>query len=816
MSGYVRQATANIQSGKVIYAEDINAELNAISAAFSGSTGHLHDGSTGNGPKIELSNSVVGTLPLANGGTGATNATGARTNIGAHNATNLTTGTLPAARLSGNYSFGSLTLSGNLNTDGSVRVGGNLRVGEAFIRWEEDTLYIAPRTGDASGRQVIIRPRGYGNDTSQIVFSSNGYIEIPNGGVTASGTFTGNGSGLTNLNASRVTTGTLPAARLPNHSADLLTSGTLPSGRLSGNYSFGSLTLSGNLNLTSGRIAGDAAFIETNPGGWTVRTNNNSSNYILSVQSGGGAERFKVVHGAPLLQGDSTGWSVNGAFTATSISGTLSGNGSGITNINASNISSGTLNDGRIPNLNASKVTAGTFHVDRIPALPASKVTSGTFAVDRIPSLDASILGSGTVPAARLSGNYSFGSLTLSGSLTTGGDIWVDSNNINIQSDSNKNLRYRDSTGTIHGLVSLDQSDGRLFLRVHDASGSPVHLLALERNGRATFTGTIYGNGEGLTNLNASNISSGTLPAARLPNHSAALLTSGTLPAGRLSGDYSFGSLTLSGDITAGSLNINSNASVAAVVSRTNNTANANIQFQTTSGSVYAGQGASNTFSVGGSSDLRTDTWMAVTSSSASFSGTISGNGSGITNLNASNLSSGTLPSARLSGNYSFNNLTLSGGLSTNAIRVGVDSFHVISRNTTNSWLELEGGNGGGSSSRILLYGPDNSGGRGDLRHNDTVRLRWDGSTVQADNGAGGLRPVATVYTGTDADYTDFPIGHTILIRGARGTRNSTVTPRIDGSQSDYAEDGSGTSLSGTWRRRGGGPSDLVMAQRVA
>src|SRR5690606_3105770 len=103
-------------------------------------------------------------------------------------------------------------------------------------------------------------------------------------------------------------------ARLPNHSADLLTSGTLPSGRLSGNYSFGSLTLSGNLNLTSGNISGDAANIQTNPGGWTVRTLNNSADYILSVQSAGGAERFKVTHGAPLLKGDNAGWSVDGAF----------------------------------------------------------------------------------------------------------------------------------------------------------------------------------------------------------------------------------------------------------------------------------------------------------------------------------------------------------------------------------------------------------------------------------------------------------------------------------------------------------------------
>src|SRR5690606_27304919 len=100
-----------------------------------------------------------------------------------------------------------------------------------------------------------------------------------------------------------------------------------------------------------------------------------------------------------------------------------------------------------------------------------------------------------------LSGDYSFANLTLSDSLTTGssitsgGNIQVNSNSINIQSDSNKNLRFRDSTGTTTlGALILNQSDGRLILRVYDASGSSVHHLELARNGNATFTGTIIGN----------------------------------------------------------------------------------------------------------------------------------------------------------------------------------------------------------------------------------------------------------------------------------------------------------------------------------
>ncbi len=77
---------------------------------------------------------------------------------------------------------------------------------------------------------------------------------------------------------------------------------------------------------------------------------------------------------------------VSGAVTATYFDGV----GSSLRQLNANEISSGTLNVNRIPNLPASKMTSGTLDVDRIPNLPASKMTSGTLDVDRIPNLPAS------------------------------------------------------------------------------------------------------------------------------------------------------------------------------------------------------------------------------------------------------------------------------------------------------------------------------------------------------------------------------------------------------------------------------------------
>ncbi len=55
-------------------------------------------------------------VPVANGGTGATNAAAARSNLGANNAGNLTTGTLPAARLPFKYAYGSTSINGSSAT----------------------------------------------------------------------------------------------------------------------------------------------------------------------------------------------------------------------------------------------------------------------------------------------------------------------------------------------------------------------------------------------------------------------------------------------------------------------------------------------------------------------------------------------------------------------------------------------------------------------------------------------------------------------------------------------------------------------------
>jgi hypothetical protein len=126
-TGYTRNDTPNnIADGNVINASDLDGEFDAIQSAFNASTGHSHDGTTGEGPQIDTGGIADDAVTLGTKTTGNYVATGAVSGVGlsgsassegatftiTSNATSANTASTIVARdASGNFSAGTITAS---------------------------------------------------------------------------------------------------------------------------------------------------------------------------------------------------------------------------------------------------------------------------------------------------------------------------------------------------------------------------------------------------------------------------------------------------------------------------------------------------------------------------------------------------------------------------------------------------------------------------------------------------------------------------------------------------------------------------------
>ena len=102
-------------------------------------------------------------VPIANGGTGATTAANARSNIGANNASNLTTGTIPAARLPIKYAYGSTSISGSSSVTISYSSAGFTSVPKVFVtysttssNWSGDNGAIKVHSKTTSQASIVV------------------------------------------------------------------------------------------------------------------------------------------------------------------------------------------------------------------------------------------------------------------------------------------------------------------------------------------------------------------------------------------------------------------------------------------------------------------------------------------------------------------------------------------------------------------------------------------------------------------------------------------------------------------------------------
>ena len=132
MAGYTRKDTANnIANGKVIDADDLDSEFNGVETAFNASSGHVHDGTSGNGAPI----TKVG--PSQNLIVSATQVLPKTTNdldLGSNSAQ------FKDAYFDGTVDTDTLTVSGNGTVGGTLGVTGNTTLGGTVAVTGQTTL----------------------------------------------------------------------------------------------------------------------------------------------------------------------------------------------------------------------------------------------------------------------------------------------------------------------------------------------------------------------------------------------------------------------------------------------------------------------------------------------------------------------------------------------------------------------------------------------------------------------------------------------------------------------------------------------------
>jgi hypothetical protein len=445
------------------------------------------------------------------------------------------------------------------------------------------------------------------NSTTTLQIQSAGGDVSFGGGLTVAGAITGDGSGLTNIDGTSVDGATITALDASN-----ISSGTLADARLSTNvgllsgsqtftglkdFSSGLTVSAGNLDVTgdvdaSGTITG-AAIVGSGTGITALNASNIASGTIADARLSTNIALLNGGQTFSALTSFSAGISVTGAVNATgAISGaTVSGDGSALTSLNATNISSGTIADGRLStNVGlltgsqtftglkdfSSGLTVSAGNLDVTGDVDASGTITGATIVGSgsgITALNASNISSGTVADARLTANIA---------LLNGGQTFsaLTSFSAGVSVTGAVNATGAISGATISGdgsaLTSLNATnissgtlaDGRLSANVALLNGGQTFSALTGFGAGLSVTGavnasggiagaTISGDGSALTSLNATNISSGTIADGRL-SANVALLT----------GAQTFsGSKTFSSGLVLGQSTISSLATVARAVS---------------------------------------------------------------------------------------------------------------------------------------------------------------------------------------------------------------------------------------------------------
>jgi hypothetical protein len=378
-----------------------------------------------------------------------------------------------------------------VNAQGQLTNAANVAINASSIT--VGTLDNARTTAaSANGASTIVARDANGSFAGNVITATTSNATTFNGTTGAFTNVSGNGVALTAINASNISSGTIANARTTANTSN--SASTIVVRDANGAFEGG--------NVTAANFIGAGTTITS------INASNISSGTIANARtSAASANGASTI----VLRDGSGGF---GAGDITSLS--ISGNGVALTAINASNIASGTIANARTSASSsngastivlrgasgefAAGTITGTFSGDgsAVSAINGSNVTTGTVANARTTAATAN--GASTIVLRGTSGEFAAGAVTGTSFSGNGSALTA----INASAIT---------TGTLdNARTSAASANGASTIVVRDSNGSFAGNVITGTTG--TFT-SVSGNGVALTAINASNISSGTIANAR-------------------------------------------------------------------------------------------------------------------------------------------------------------------------------------------------------------------------------------------------------------------------------------------------------------
>ncbi len=390
--------------------------------------------------------------------------------------------------------------------------------------------------------------------------SANDILAGPASGAAGTPSFRSLVAGdIPNLDAGKITTGTINSARLPvlaatdipNLDASKITFGTFGVARGGtglNTYAKGQIVYSDAINSLAGLGIGsvnqvlvvDATGVPAwknlpSDAGGTVKSVGFTAPSIFSVIGTPITDSGTIALGlAPqakneVFVGPASG--VNAAPTFRALTA------ADIPNLDAAQTTAGTFNIARIPSIPAGNIT-GVFASSTVPNLDAGKITSGVFAAARIPNLD--VVQGGTGITSNAKGDILYGdainSLATLGIGSTGQVLSVNAAGLPVWSAPATSGTVTSVSATVPSVLTVAGSPvtgaGTLAFDLSSQASNEVFAGPLSgANAKPSFRSLAAAD---IPSLDAAKITTGIIGIGRIPDLDAAKVTSGVFAAARI------------------------------------------------------------------------------------------------------------------------------------------------------------------------------------------------------------------------------------------------------------------------------------------